>query len=828
MTARILIVDDSASDRLIIKNMLGEYNIITAKDGLEAMSIINDNLDIDLMILDLNMPNMNGFEVLEALNSDSKYNKLRTIILTNYDEMENEIRGLRLGAVDYISKPIRMESLKARIDIHIELLQIQNFLEKKVDTQSFTYDTIFYQAPIGIAILKNNEPFIPDSNDLVTINPKFEEIIGRTKKEALNTGLLEMTHPDDIKEVLTRYKKVIDNESDSLVMDSRFVRPNGSIVWVHMVLASLNHSKENDHKYILLVQDISNRKEMEENLHESERSKSVLLSHLPGLAYRCNFDKDWTMKYVSNGCFDLTGYPAESLLLNQEISFSNIIAPEYHNLLWMEWEKVLASRTGFNYEYQIITANGQRKWVLELGQGIFDDSGKVEALEGIILDITDRKTIEDKLRYNNEHDLLTGLLNGNYLKDLLEIDSSLDTKRALIGINLSDMDSLTAAFGFQYTLELKKKIAKALSMLSTENIILFNTFEIQFVFYFKDYNEKSQIDLFCKDIADILETLLTIERVGGGIGVIEINEYMDLGMNQLLRNVLIASVKAIDIFDRDFGVKYFDYVMGEEVIREENIKKELNYIVSDDNDGGLYLQYQPVIDVKTNSIYGFEALARMNSEKLGKVPPLDFIPIAEKTKLIVPVGEKIIIQAFRFLKKLEQAECNKVNVSINISAIQLLRQGFVDRFLDLVNEIGINPMNIGLEITESIFASDYDEINRILGVFKSLGVKIAIDDFGTGYSSLSRERELNINCLKIDKQFIDKLTFLKREEAITADIISLAHKLGHYVVAEGVEVEVQRRYLEEHGCDFIQGYLISRPLDEEVAMELILKQLKEK
>ena len=154
-------------------------------------------------------------------------------------------------------------------------------------------------------------------------------------------------------------------------------------------------------------------------LWESERSKSVLLSHLPGLAYRCNYDKDWTMQFVSQGCKDLTGYPAESLLYNKLISYNNIIVPEYREILYNEWKRVLANRLPFKYEYEIITAENERKWVLEMGQGIFDDKGRVEALEGIVLDISDQKKLESYLKYIIEHDSLTGLYNGRFLEETL-------------------------------------------------------------------------------------------------------------------------------------------------------------------------------------------------------------------------------------------------------------------------------------------------------------------------------------------------------------------------------------------------------------------------
>lgn len=256
--------------------------------------------------------------------------------------------------------------------------------------------------------------------------------------------------------------------------------------------------------------------------------------------------------------------------------------------------------------------------------------------------------------------------------------------------------------------------------------------------------------------------------------------------------------------------------------RESEIRKELTRIANETDSSVLYLQYQPILDLKTNSICGFEALARLRTERLGYVSPMEFIPIAEKTKLIIPIGKEITVQALRFLNRINELGHETVSVAINVSAIQLLRPDFTSGLLEIIKEMHVNPQNIGIEITESVFSSDYEYINKVILELRNAGLHIAIDDFGTGYSSLRRERELNVNSLKIDKYFIDKLLEDDPQRAITGDIISIAHRLGHSVIAEGVEHENQRHYLEANDCDKIQGYLISRPLDEGAAIQLLL------
>lgn len=825
MSTKILVAD-SGTDRLTIQNMLAGYDVLFACDGIEALCIIENNPDIDLIILDLNMPDMDGFQVLDKLRSDKRYERLLTIILTNYDELVNEIKGLQMGAVDYIRKPIHMESLKARIETHVELLKMRKFLEDRRLESELTFDTVFQAAPVGIAISQSNEPYATENSSFVSLNHAFEQITGRTKEELNQIGWAQITHPEDADADLNNFLKLQAGEIKSYSIEKRLIKPDGSCIWVYVVVARLFLSNQREDGYICLIQDITTRKEMERALSESERSKSVLLSNLQGMAYRCNYDCEWTMQFVSSGCFELTGYMPENLLHNRDLSFNDLITPEYQGPLWKEWERTLSERQPFKYEYEIMTAKGTRKWVLEIGQGIHNSGGEIEALEGIIIDISDRKEMENNLRYISEHDGWTGLYNRDYLERLLEKDIKKQNsqKSALISINLSKVHLLTANYGFHYTQNLIKKAAETFNQYCSEERMLFNTFESRFVFYLKNYKDKDELIDFSETIASTLESLFVTDRVGGGIGILEIDKGNELDVDLLLKRLLIASERSINIFDNDFKACFYDENLEALVNREGEIRQELARIAVDHTCGELFLQYQPIFDLRSDSICGFEALARLHTEKLGLVSPIEFIPIAEKTKLIIPIGEKIIIDAFRFLNKLMECGYEGINISINVSAIQLLRPEFTNRLLELINEMNVNPGNLGIEITESVFASGYDDINDIIRKLKDVGLHIAIDDFGTGYSSLARVKELSVDCLKIDKYFIDKMLETGPDDAITGDIISMAHRLGHYTIAEGVEYEEQKQYLQINGCDKIQGYLIARPLYEEAAIELLKNQ----
>lgn len=833
MPIKILLVDESKSDRLIIENMLSEeYEVLAVSDGREAMRILNEQGGINLLMLDSDIPEMDGYQILKALKENENFLKLRTIVLVEGVSSDKEIECLRLGAVDCIRKPVSRDLLKVKIDLHATLIRAEQAMERKLDEHMLTFEMIFNQAPIGITItkskgMKGSRP----KKVILRVNPMYEQILGRPQEEIISLGWEAVTHPDDLEEDLENLRRLEAGEIKSYSMDKRYIRPDGSTVWVHMIVAPIDYKKtgglDEGYSYICLVQDITARKMIEEALLESERSKSVFLSHLPGLAYRCNYDREWTMQFVSKGCYSLTGYKAESLLYNRELSFNDIISPEYRESLWEEWQKVLPLRKQFKYEYEIITASGEKKWVLELGQGVYNDKGEVEALEGIIIDISDRKAVENALKYNNEHDRLTGLYNRDYLESLIRKEARLkkNVKKAFVGINLSTVQLLTANYGFQYTQNVIKKAAEMLDRYSADKRMLFNIYENRFVFYIVDYKDKDELLEFAETLSGALEELFLMERIGGGIGILEIDpndEKPDLDL--LLRHLMVASERAISV-EKDFGICFYDERLEALVNRETEIVEALNAIATDgDTNDRLFLQYQPVVNIRTGAVCGFEALARLRTEKLGLVRPVEFIPIAEKTKLILVIGEKVIVSALRFLNRLKENGYNNVSVSINISVLQLLHPNFADKLFELMDEMRVNPENICLEITESVFASDYEAINKHLERFRRAGMHVAIDDFGTGYSSLAREKELKVDFMKIDKYFIDKLLVEDLAKSITSDIISISRKLGHCIVAEGVEDEKQLRYLKEHNCDRIQGYIISRPLDEADAIEFLKKR----
>lgn len=229
-----------------------------------------------------------------------------------------------------------------------------------------------------------------------------------------------------------------------------------------------------------------------------------------------------------------------------------------------------------------------------------------------------------------------------------------------------------------------------------------------------------------------------------------------------------------------------------------------------------HLSYQPIYKLSDGRLKGLEALLRWNHPELGAISPNEFIPIAEHNGLIAPIGEWVLRESCRMLAKIRKCGLRDLRMSINISPLQLHDPAFTSTVLGVLEENGMEPGSVELEITEHYLFNASGTAVASLSRLRAAGVRIALDDFGTGYSSFSNLKQLPIHCLKIDKSFIEKIDLDGPERHIVESIIGLVHKLGIEVVAEGVEYEGQYRLLKDWGCDYVQGYLLGKPMEPTV------------
>ena len=345
----------------------------------------------------------------------------------------------------------------------------RELLIHKLNDSEAMFRAVFEQAPFGVAIVR-------DYHALSGVNAMFQKILDRPESELAGLSWADITHADDLQEELALFDQFKAGETDGYTMEKRFIRPDGSVIWVQSVVARLDMSDVQAQTHLCILHDIMARKQAQEALRESERSKSVLLSHLPGMAYRCLDDPDWTMQFVSEGCFALTGYLPGSLLGNRDLSFNDLIHPDYREQLRKEWDRILALRLPFRHEYEIITAAGEYKWVLEMGQGIYNAQGDVEALEGIVIDITESKRQLAQIQHMNNHDFLTGAYSRKYFEEAKHrLDAEGCYPLSIIIADINGIRMLNNAFGYELGDRVIAQIAKILQRCCREGDILSRT-----------------------------------------------------------------------------------------------------------------------------------------------------------------------------------------------------------------------------------------------------------------------------------------------------------------------------------------------------------------
>lgn len=421
-------------------------------------------------------------------------------------------------------------------------------------------------------------------------------------------------------------------------------------------------------------------------------------------------------------------------------------------------------------------------------------------------------------------DPVSGLPNQAYLLEFLEekILHGRYRKKAVVMVNVAGMKVINLTYGLEEADRIIRNIGAHLKIQEKENLRFFRFSASRFIVYLEGYRDKE----------DLLSLLFEIQLRGMGylqdkswehelslqMGIVEVNNHSS-SVDHLLKDALLALDQVKGTHDQLYA--FFDEAMEEQLERENQVEKEIRNALFGHKLARLHLHYQPQVELSTGRIIAFEALARMESEKLGSISPQEFITIAEKKGLIIDLGYAVTALACQFVQSLDDAGFGEVRVGINVSVMQLLRDDFLGKTLEVIRDFGVECGRLKLEITESILMENYSRINEKLAQIRNLGIQVELDDFGTGYSSFARLEELAIDALKIDKSFIDRIADGKKSSLILADLISMAHKQGLAVVAEGVETPLQEEYLRENLCDYLQGYVYSRPLPEGEALALL-------
>ncbi|HEY6011659.1 MAG TPA: EAL domain-containing protein, partial [Nitrospirota bacterium] len=471
----------------------------------------------------------------------------------------------------------------------------------------------------------------------------------------------------------------------------------------------------------------------------------------------------------------------------------------------------------FESEHRILHRDGTYRWVLNRGLAVRDAEGLAYRMAGSQTDITARKSAEDQLVHDAFHDALTGLPNRALFMDRLQhvitgARRRADGRYAVLFLDLDRFkiinDSLGHLVGDQLLIDVGRRLSECLRPGDT----IARLGGDEFAVLLEDIGDVNE----AVDIADRIHTNLAKSILVMGHEVftsvsigIAVGSERHERPEQVLRDADIAMYQAkakgnarSEIFEAAMHATIIDRLQLEADMRGVLERREL------------LLFYQPIIDLKTRNLKGFEALVRWNHPTRGLLLPLEFVPLSEENGMIHVIGEWVIRESCRELRVLQERypSPNPLTMSINISPRQFARPGLADRMTDILAETGINARHLVIEITESMIMENVDIAVATMQRLRDMGVRIHIDDFGTGHSSLSYLLRFPIDALKIDRTFINKLSADGANKNVVQSIISLANSLKFDVIAEGVEMDHQLLNIQELNCQYGQGFLFSKPM----------------
>ncbi|MDE1981378.1 MAG: EAL domain-containing protein [Betaproteobacteria bacterium] len=505
----------------------------------------------------------------------------------------------------------------------------------------------------------------------------------------------------------------------------------------------------------------------------------------------------------------------------QQYALTDFVIPEHQEAFKLLHERVMEGETGF-LEFEIVGRNGTRRWLETHAAPMPSTSGEYFYLLGITRDITERKHSEERIRYLANYDALTGLPNRTQLDSHLSFALNLAKRNsgrfAVMFLDLDRFKDVNDTYGHRLGDHLLVEIANRLrDMLRAEDTVSrFGGDE--FILMFPD------CDAF--GAAQIARKLLTVINQSCKVEQYELTVSASMGialypedgedMDTLFRNADTAMYRA-----KKSGRNRFSFFTPEMQLQVARNLQLVNSLYRALENGELDLHYQPQISLVDGRLTGAEVLLRWNHPEQGSISPAEFIPVAEDSGLIIPIGEWVLrTAAARLLSRIEAGHV-PFPLSVNLSGVQFRHAGLPALLSRILEETGLPPEYLELELTESVMMNDPEGETATIESLHALGVRVSIDDFGTGYSSLSYLKRFKVEKLKIDQSFIRDISTDNEDRAIVSAIISMAKSLGMKTIAEGVETAEQLGFLKEQECDEVQGYYFSKPIPWENFMNYL-------
>ncbi|OGV76686.1 MAG: hypothetical protein A3I83_02885 [Methylotenera sp. RIFCSPLOWO2_02_FULL_45_14] len=690
--------------------------------------------------------------------------------------------------------------------------------EQLIKDSEARYKLLFTANPVPM--------WVYDINTLafIAVNNAAIKQYGYTNEEFIGMKISAIRPKEDLPRLQENIKKVA-SQTDQYSQTGvwQHVKKDGSLIWVDITGHTLTF--EGCESEIILAQDVTARIEAEQQLQIG--AKVFEFSH-EGLIVT---DANTLILSVNRAYTAMTGYSAKELIGNTPtLAKSKVQGERFYKSMWASinrkhyWQGEIWNQRKDGEIYPVwlsITA-------------VIDSADKISNYMASFTDITQSKKAEETIHNLAFYDALTGLSNRQLLRERLKQLVSRDPEHrhqgAILHIDLDNFNSLNDTKGYEVGNQLLIEVAKRIRSCTYPNDTVARLGSDEFIVMLDLLNmEQEQATREVEKIAERIHNAIKQPfDLGGseyhGTSCIGINLFRNdkTSIEEILRKADAAMFQA-----KKSGrnkIHFFDAQMQAALEQRVMLESMLHNAIPDQ----FVLHYQMQVD-NTGKIFGAEALIRWQHPEQGLISPAVFIPLAEETGLILPIGRWVLETACKQLKAWEShLKTKHLLLAVNVSAKQFHQPDFVEQVLEVLDYTGANPNRLKLELTESLLVENVDTVIEKMTLLKAKGVNFSLDDFGTGFSSLSYLKRLPIDQLKIDQSFVRDILSDPNDASIVRTIITLGKSLGLSVIAEGVETEEQRKFLITNGCHNYQGYLFSRPVPVSEFEHLVLQQSETK
>ena len=623
-------------------------------------------------------------------------------------------------------------------------------------------------------------------------------------------------HPDDLPDVEAKLRAHLRGEAELFISEHRILDPRGEWLWVRARGRAVENGADGKVRRIAgTARDVT-------QVRQAERERRIAIAVLRSMNEAVAvLDRDFNFISINPAFTRTTGY-SEREVIGQSASLLD--STQHDVAFYGRIRQKLSTEGHWAGEMWQRRKNGQEflcSIESNATEGIY---GEHRLYIAVITDITQQKRAEQELRYLANFDTLTNLPNRAMLSERLSraiVRARRQNHRiAVLFLDLDRFKDINDSLGHTAGDRILRAAAMRLQDTVGEHQTVARLGGDEFTVVLENLGEPADADDIARAIITAFEAPLVMDDrqevvISPSIGI---SLYPDHGQvpTELLKQADTAMYQAKAAGRRTY-VRYDDSM---EIAnrRRAQLSSALHKVL---DRGELRLAFQPRLSLTTRRITGVEALLRWTSEEYGEIPPIQFIPLAEESGLILEIGAWVLRDACRTLQRWREEGMTDLTMAVNVSVLQLLRGDFSGIVRKVLDETGLPPHALELELTESVLMANAEQTATKLQALREMGVSLAIDDFGTGYSSLAYLKRLPITTLKIDKTFITDLNRDPDDTAITTTVITMAHSLGLIVVAEGVETETQLRFLDHFRCDEIQGHWLSRPVDPETCLRFI-------